>query len=212
MESSETTAPMQNLSPPARQMKRSSVAPRSSMQRVISSIALFIAGVVVGVIALAAFFLLGNPERSPVSVAPTSQGSSLVIQASTSYVNQIMQQKSGSFGVPGTLENLQVSFVHEGPVTVSGDDVLDLLGLTITKHFSMDLQLYASACKPMAHILRADFDGIPITGFVAVFEQMLNQQLQSNLTGLPAGFTYCITAIHTEPQGPTITISAQPAS
>ena len=123
-----------------------------------------------------------------------------------------MQQKSGSFGVPGTLKNLQVSFVHEGPVTVSGDDELSLLGLTITKHFTMDLQLYANACKPMAHILSANFSGIPITGFVSSFEQMLNEQLQSNLTGLPPGFTYCITAIHTEPQGPTILLSAQPTS
>ena len=60
--------------------------------------------------------------------------------------------------------------------------------------------------------LRVNFSGIPITGFASSFEKSTNQQLQGSITGLPEGFIYCMTAIHTEPQGPEVSFAAQPMS
>ncbi|HEY4388172.1 MAG TPA: hypothetical protein VGN34_27300 [Ktedonobacteraceae bacterium] len=206
-----TSAPQMG-GPPARQMKRPSVAPASSMQRFVFPFLVFIGGVLVGIAGLSIAVLLGNGDRPSVAVPPASQDAALVVQASSTYVNQIAQQKAGTLGMPGNVKNVHVTFVHNGPVVVTGDDEIGLLGLTMTRHFTLNVQLYANACKPTIHVLQANFDGVPITGFVASFEQNINEQLQSNLSGLPPGFIYCITSISTEPQGPVVTFSAQPMS
>jgi hypothetical protein len=211
MDSPEHTSPGQAVPPGSdQQMKRPSVAPKSYIQRIFLRIVLFIAGVVVGIVGLSSAVLLFNADRPPVAVPASPHNPALVAQASATYVNQVVQQNSGSFGVPGTLKNLQVSFVHDGPVTVTGEDEVSVLGLSLTRRFSLNVQLYTDSCKPMVHVLSANFSGIPITGFVATFEQNINQQLQHTISGLPPGFTYCVTGIHTETQGASVTFSAQP--
>jgi hypothetical protein len=210
MASPEYIPPVQVEPPPVRRKKAFSVAPGSHLWRFVVPILLFLAGVVVGIIGLSAAFLLGNADHPPVAVPPSPASSALVVQAGSAYVNQLAQQQSGSFDVPGKVKNVQITFVHAGPVQVTGDDELSLFGLSMTRRFSLQVQLYVDACKPKAHVLRASFSGVPITGFVTSFEQSINQQLQGNVSGLPSGFSYCMTSIQTEPQGATITFAAQP--
>jgi hypothetical protein len=212
MASPEYISPGQVEPPPVRQKNASSVAPGSHLWRFVAPVLLFLAGMVVGIIGFSVALLSGNADHPPVAASPSPSNSALVVQAHSAYVNQIAQQQSGSFGVPGKVKNIQITFVHAGPVLVTGDDELSLFGLSMTRHFSLQVQLFVDACKPMAHVLRANFSGVPITGFVTSFEQSINQQLQGNVSGLPSGFSYCMTSIQTEPQGATITFAAQPVA
>ena len=213
MEPPEYSSDTQLRLPSVRQMKRPSGAPTSyTKQRFVLPVLCFIGGMLVGMLGLFVAVLLGNADQSPVATPPASQSAALVVQISSTYVNQIAQQKANTYGIPGTVKNVHVTFVHNGPVTITGDDEMSLLGLHVTKHFHMDVQVYASGCKPMIHVLRVNFSGIPITGFASSFEKSTNQQLQGSITGLPEGFIYCMTAIHTEPQGPEVSFAAQPMS
>jgi hypothetical protein len=195
----------------ARQTKRLSFAPASFVQRIVRPLLYFLGGILVGVVGLCAGVILSNGDQSAVVPPPAIQGSTLMVQVSSTYINQVAQQKQNTFGVPGTVKNVHVTFVHNGPVTITGDDEMGvLLCLRVTRHFRMDVQVYTNACKPMVRVLRANFSGIPITGIVASFEQSINKQVQSNLTGFPEGFVYCMTSIQTEPQGVTVSFATQP--
>ncbi len=207
MATPEYTSSDQPEPPPTRLLK---LASRPSLGRLVLSLLLFLVGVVVGAVGLSAWTLLSNPDQSALPVPPSSANAAVVLHASSTYVNQVAQQQTGSFGVPGTIKNLHVSFVHDGPVLITGDDALNILGLTLTRRFSLEVQVYVASCKPIIHVLHANFSGVPITGFATSFEQNVNQQLQGNISGLPSGFVYCMIAIHTEPQEASATFSAQP--
>ncbi len=112
--------------------------------------------------------------------------------------------------MPGTVKNVQVQLAQNGQINVFGDDVLDVVGIPVTKHFKLTLQPYISSCQLKVHVIHADLSGIPVTGFVANFENQINQQLVVNLSKLPGGFTYCATSVHTAVQNLVVTYSAHP--
>lgn len=87
---------------------------------------------------------------------------------------------------------------------------MDMLGLTITRQFTITLQPFIQNCKPRIRVLHADMQGIPITGFVASFEDQINQQLQFKTSDLPPGFVYCATSVQTTNNTLEVGFSATP--
>ena len=65
-------------------------------------------------------------------------------------------------------------------MTITADDPFSVLGIGVTKHFQLVVQLFIASCTVHIHVIHADLSGIPVTGFVQVFESNINQQLAKN--------------------------------
>jgi hypothetical protein len=171
----------------------------------------FLLGIVVTVVVGFLVFLSLGGDRQPLATSAQPASGAIVVQMDKTYLTQIIDRNVKTAGLPGTISNVQVSLVHQGPITITGDDQMSVLGFAVTKRFTLTLQLIVQDCKMQVHLLHADFSGIPVTTYAAQFETNINQQLQTNTTtDLPQGFTYCMTGVRTEPQGLFSTYSATP--
>ncbi len=148
-------------------------------------------------------------QAPPVVVTPGTNGA-IVVQASSTYITQLIRKNITSSGLPGDVKNIQVKLVHNGPMTVTGDDQLSFLGVNLTRHFSLQVQPVVNACQLEMHVVHADLEGVAVTGFVSTFEGQINKQLRVDPSNFPSGFTYCLTNVRTEPQGIFATYSATP--
>src|SRR5947209_13994092 len=169
----------------------------------------FLLGLIVGGTAVLFYGLSLANEGQPISSSTSSDSEAIMIQVSSTYIAQLIEKDIRSAGMPGTIHNVQVALVHNGPMTVTGDDELELLSVGVSKHFLLTLQPLVRSCQLQVHVLHADMGGIPVTGFVAMFENQINAQLQVKPEDLPQGFKYCTTNVRTEPQQLFLTYSAK---
>ena len=172
--------------------------------------AAFLVGIVVGMVGTGLVILSMGSDRPAFSILPSRGGEAVIAQASKTFVTQLIEKNVRAAGLPGEVSNVQVKLVHDGPIVVSGDDQLGILGIGITKHFRFDMQPFVRSCQLRVHVLHADLDGIPVTAFAALFEDRINQQLEIKLSGLPQGFVYCMVGVHVEPQAVFVSYSATP--
>ena len=196
----EKTRPLPGSRPPER--------PR--WLRPLLFVAIFLLGLLLGGGAVVLYALAMASEAQPISSSTTSGSEAIMIQVSSTYIAQLIEKDIRSAGMPGTIHNVQVVLVHNGPITVTGDDELELLGVGVSKHFRLTLQPLVRSCQLQVHVLHADMGGIPVTGFVALFENQINEQLQVKPQDLPQGFKYCATNVRTEHQQLLLTYSAKP--
>ncbi len=187
---------------------------RVDVRKLLLISGMFLLGVVVGVGGVLFYILSVEQDRPPISASPVvttpTSTSGIVIQISNAYITALVRKSIETAGLPGTVKNIQVKLVHNGPITVTGDDQLSFLGVSITKHFALQVQPLVNGCQLEVHVVHADMDGIPITQFVSTFESQIDQQLRVDPSTLPKGFKYCLTEVHTEPQGIFATYSATP--
>ena len=171
----------------------------------------FLLGIVVTVVVGLLVLLSLGGDRQPLATSTQPASGAIVVQMDKTYLTQLIDKDIKTAGLPGTISNVQVLLVHQGPITITGDDQISVLGFPITKRFTLTLQLIVQDCKMQVHLLHADLSGISITSYATKFETNINQQLQTNtMTDLPQGFTYCMTGIRTEPEGIFSTYSATP--
>lgn len=174
-----------------------------------------VTGIVIGIVlALLLFFLflVLSPDASMKNVSQNPSSGSITTEISRNYLTLFITKQLSTSGLPGSMHNVQVSLAPNNEVTVRGDNQVSVLGLSITKHITIALQLSVASCQPHATIIHADLAGIPLTGFAPLFEGVLNQQLQSQQSGLPAGFTYCVTGIQTSTDSVKLVFSATPVA
>ncbi len=173
-------------------------------------------GLVAGIILSAAGFsliLLFITSGSPGTV-PANQGTNgdltLTVQFSQAYLTTLAQQHINGAGVPGHISNVQVKTTHNAPIVITADDQIGILGLTVTRQLTIDVQPYVQDCHVHMHVTHADLGGVALTSYSASLENQLNQQLTLNSSTLPHGFSYCATSVSTEDSGVLITLTAIP--
>jgi hypothetical protein len=172
----------------------------------------FIAGIVAGIVLVLLLLLVISPDRSGKGSTQTPSNGSIMVGISRNYLALVITKQLKASGLPGTVSNVQVALAQNNLVTVSGDDQIGVLGLSVTRHFTITLQLSSVDCQIHATVTHADLNGIPVTGFVSLFESQLNQKLQSQQSGLPTGFTYCMTGVQAQTNEIVLTYSATPTS
>lgn len=171
---------------------------------------LFVTGIVVGMIAGPLLLFMFSPDHPVQKPTPVSSSSSITVGISRSYLNQVVTKRMNAAGLPGNVSNVQVMLAPNNLVTISGDDQVGVIGLGVTKHFTITLQLSIVSCQLHATVIHADLAGIPVTGFVARFENQINQQLQLQQSSLPKGFVYCVTGVQTQSNQVVVVVSATP--
>jgi hypothetical protein len=179
---------------------------RSPTGRIVLPIGAFLAGITL--VLLYALFIAGNVQPLAVPASPDSDA--ITAQVSYSYIAELVQKRLSDVGMPGTIQNVQVSSTQDGLLTITGDDRISALLLPVTKHFTFVVQPYTSSCVLQIHVVDAKVGGIGVTGLASTFEDSINQELQTKDTSLPKGFTYCAIGVHTQPQQLVIVYSATP--
>jgi hypothetical protein len=182
---------------------------RSRTGRVIVPVVALLLGIALGIIAI---LLYGASGEGSIAVAPATGTGDITIEADRAFLTDLVTAELQNSGLPGTIEHVDVVLVAGDQMTISGDDVFNMLGINVTKHFHLVVQLYITSCVLQIHVVHAGLSGIPVTGFAQIFESRINQRLAQNPSGLPKGFKYCATAVRTEPDALFVTYSAVPLS
>jgi hypothetical protein len=180
---------------------------RSRTGRTVIPVITLLVGIVLGIFT---FFLFSQSGAGPVIVVPASSKGDIIVEVDRSFLTQLVTKNLKSSGLPGQIQSVEVNLTQGNQMMVSGEDMLSILGVGVTRHFTFIVRPYVSSCVLQIQIVHADFSNIPVTGFAQGFERQINQQLQKKPEGLPKGFRYCTTGVRTEPAGMFVTYSATP--
>lgn len=180
---------------------------RSRAGRIIIPLLALLIGIAVGLSSLIWYGLSG--QGALVIVPPSARGN-LIIEADKDLVTQIVRNDITHAGLPGQAENISVDLKHGDLLVVQGDDVYSVFGLSISRHFTVNVQPYVKSCILQVRVISANLGGIPVTTFVQSFQGNINQELGKKPAGLPGGFAYCTVGVRTEPGGMFVTYQAIP--
>ena len=182
---------------------------RSRIWRIVVPLLTLLLGVAIG---LTALLWYGLSAEGPLVIVPSTAQGNLIIEADKDFVTQLVRKDLTSAGLPGQVENVSVDLDHGAKMVVQGDDLYTVFGVTVSRHFTVNVQPYVQDCMLQIRVLSANLGGIPVTSFVQSFQGGINQQLAAKPAGLPSGFTYCTVGVRTEPGGMFITYQATAAT
>ena len=170
-----------------------------------------LAGLLIGTMGTLFYVSSAHDASAPPSQSVPSEAA-IVVQLSPTFISQIITKEVSQASIPGSLKNIRVTMAHDAPITISGDDLISVVGFVVTNHITIQLQSVIRACQLQVSITHADLSGIAVTSFVSSFESQINQQLanSSKNSSLPQGFTYCVTNVRTETNSIFVTYSATP--
>jgi len=174
------------------------------------SFLLFLVGIVLGILVTLLFLIFTAHDNAPLTQPISSQSTSLTVQVSSTYLTQLVSRQLKTAGFFGDISNVQVKLTPNNQIQVSGDDRFQLLFLSVTRPFTVTLQLTIQACQPHVHVIHAALSDISVTAFATTYEGQINSQIQLKASDLPAGFTYCATGVRTDPNTVYLTYSATP--
>jgi hypothetical protein len=183
---------------------------RGRIRRILFICIAFLLGLLCGVIGIFVLLFTISPDNSAVANPSTPSTNAIVVQLGSAYVTHLVGNALQSTGLPGSIQNVQVTFANGDQATMTGLDQITVLGIGTTRHFTIVIQPYVASCQVKVHVLHVDLGGIAVTGFATLFEGQINSQIQVNTSKLPGGFTYCTTSVRTDPKGVYVTYSATP--
>lgn len=181
-----------------------------SLKHSVFLIVAFVAGMLLALLGVLGYLLFFAADVAPMPTASSSANGAISAQASSAFVTALIQKNINKAGLPGAVQNVQVLLTHNGPLIVTGDMQMNILGIDTLRHMTVTLQPYISACQVHVHVLHVDVQGFPLPFLAQTVENKINEQMQINVSGLPAGFTYCATNVHTETSGLFLTYAAVP--
>jgi hypothetical protein len=204
------TLPLQQQSQPDPRAPRFAMVRgwlRSRTGRIVVPLIALLVGLGLG---FTVIFLYGTIGEGQTVNAPSPGKGDIIVEADKVFLTELVTNNLRASGMPGDIKNVEVELAHGDQMTIKGDDVLSVLGVGVTKHFTLVVQPYVLACVLQIHVTHADLNSIPVTGFASIFENHINDELRKKPAGLPGGFQYCTTGVRTEPSAMFITYSATP--
>lgn len=181
---------------------------RSRTGRIITSSAVLLTGIVLGIVAtIFVAFSIGGSPRSVLATPQSASGGDIIIQVGIVYITHLVNTDLHVTGLVNA-SNVQVTMAQGDLMNITGDEEI---AFGITRPFTIVVQPLIRNCQLQMHTVSANLSGIPLTTLVANFESTINQELQSKNGTLPSGFVYCKTNVRTDAHaGLFITFSAKP--
>ena len=177
--------------------------------RIVSLCLIFLIGILIGAVGMVVVAFAISADNTAVA-NPTGGSSNIVVQIDRTYITHLVSNALQSSGFPGTIQNVQVTPANGDQLTITGDDVVGVLGIGVSHHFTIVLQPFVNTCQIHVHVLHADFGGLTMTQFATVFEGQIDQQIQVNPSKLPKGFVYCTSGVRTDTNHVYVTYTATP--
>jgi len=201
---------LEGRSPRPQRLRRTRRFLRSRAGRIVVPLLALVIGLVVG---LSSIIWYGLSGQGPiVIVPPAATTGNLTIEADKDFVTQLVRNDLADAGLPGKVENINVTLQRGAQMVVEGDDTYSVFGVNVSRHFTVSVEPYVRACILQIRVLSANLGGIPVTTFVQSFQGNVNRQLAIKPTGLPEGFAYCTIGVRTEPGGMFVSYQAVPVS
>src|SRR5262249_31590272 len=122
---------------------------RSPTGHLVMPLVALVLGMMLGVGAVFLYGLLGG---GPVVIVPSAVNGNIIVEADKTYLTQLVTKNLRDSGMPGQIENVRVDLAPGNQMTVSGDDVLSVLGIGVARHFTFVVQPYVSSCFLHIHI------------------------------------------------------------
>ena len=168
----------------------------------------FLLGIVLALMAIALYALVISANGSALSTPQPPHSSDIVVQAGPAYITHLVDRGLRNSGMLNA-SHVQVTFERGDRMIINGDDQI---AFGFTGHFTIVVQPLIASCRLKIHVLQANLAGTQLRNkvFNELFEDQVNQQVQSKPTTLPAGYAYCETSVRTDPQGLYLTVSAKP--
>ena len=201
--------PQLQLPPPKPRFAEIRAWLRTRTGRIVVPSAALLLGIFLGVLGILLYALAISGDQPLIVTSPLPSTGNIIVQTDTTYLTDLVKQNLSTSGMPGMISDVRVSLVSGAQMTITGNDRFSVLGIGVTRPFTLIMQPYVSSCYLQMHVIHANVSNIPVTGFARTFENSINMQLRSTTT-LPKGFTYCATGVRTEPDGMFITYSAIP--
>ncbi len=176
--------------------------------RIVFPLITWLIGLLMGFIILLLVVVGGDGQLHATPKIPAT--GNIIVEADRTFLTHLVTQNLKTSGIPGTVKNVQVTLIHGDQMTITGDDEFSVLGIDMTRNFTLVVQPYVTSCVLQVHVVHADVGSIPVTGFVSMFETEINSQLRAKPQGLPTGFTYCTVGVRTETGGLFVSYSATP--
>jgi len=179
--------------------------------RIALALLTFILGIAVGIAAVLLLILAMSGTNPPITTAPPQPGN-ITVQADATLIGPIAEKSLQDAGIPGKITNLQVQFDPGDQMTITGSYQYNVLSVSVTQNITIVLQPYADACNLQIRILKADYGGIPITGFASIFEKQINDKLQQVIpsTVLKGSYALCLSSVNTQTGSITLAFSVTP--
>ncbi|TMD62436.1 MAG: hypothetical protein E6I91_15950 [Chloroflexi bacterium] len=187
--------------------------PRRRPLRIALALLTFLIGIIVGVAGVL-LIILANSGMNPPVVTPPSEPGNITAQVDASLIGPIAEQSLAQAGIPGKISNIQLTFAKGDEMTITGQYQYSVLNIPITQHFTIVLQPRVDACKLQIHIIKANYGGIPATGFATIFQKTINQRMQDAIPSTIENGKYaiCMVGVHTQPGSIAINFTVTPQS
>ncbi len=198
--------------PSSPRLNRLRALTNSRTKRVLLACICFLVGLLCGVGGIFILLVGASADNAVVANPAPPATNDIVVQVGRAYITKLVSNALQASGLPGSIQNVQVTLANGDKATITGSDQISVLGIGTTKHFTLVIQPYVASCQVKVNVLHADLGGVAVTSFASAFEGQVNSQIMVNLTKLPAGFTYCTTSVRTDSQGVFVTYAARPVS
>src|SRR6266516_4139216 len=194
--------------------KTTPIEPSAKKRRflhIVFALITFILNIAINITTVLLLILAMSNTNPPITTAPPQPGN-ITVQADATLIGPIAEKSLQDAGIPGKITNLQVQFDPGDQMTITGSYQYNVLSVPITQNITIVLQPYADACNLQMHILKADYDNIPVTGFASIFEKQINDKLQQVIpsTVLKGSYALCLSSVNTQTGSIILAFSATP--
>jgi len=187
--------------------------PRRRPLHIAFALLTFLIGILVGGAAVLLIIFANSGTNHPLVTHPSEPGN-ITAQVDASLIGPIAQQSLKQSGIPGKISNIQVTFAEGSEMTITGQYQYTVLNIPVTQQFTIVLQPGVDACKLQLHIIKANYGGIPATGFATIFQKTINQRMQDAIPSTIENGKYaiCMVGVHTQPGSIAINFTVTPQS
>lgn len=159
---------------------------------------IFLSGLLLGILIPLLFLLFVSGYNLPVAAnLPPNQVGNVTVQIQPATILPLIKKSFQQAGMGNDILSLNLQLASGDQATLTGDYTINVLGLDITRPFTIVAQPLAVQCRLQIRVLQASLSGISITRLVTSFETTINQQLQSLTQS--GTLHYCITGVQTNP-------------
>src|SRR5207248_7264213 len=94
-------------------------------------------GIFLGVLGILLYALAISGDRLLIVTRPPPSTGNIIVQVDTTYLTHLVDQNLRTSGMPGDISDVRVNMVSGAQMTVTGNDHFSLLGIGVTRQFTL---------------------------------------------------------------------------
>ncbi|MEO8973161.1 MAG: hypothetical protein ABI406_16375, partial [Ktedonobacteraceae bacterium] len=120
---------------------------RGRLGRILFAFMLFLFGLLCGIVGIFVLLFAVSSDNSAVANPPATSANGIVVQLGSAYITRLVSNALQSSGLPGNIQDVQVTLASGDSATITGSDQISVLGIGTTRHFTIVIQPYIASCQ-----------------------------------------------------------------